>query len=282
MDNPFEPINHVKDCRYGKMLYNIHDMYIGKALDLYGEYCQFEIDIFEHLVKPGDVALDLGANMGSHTVYYAQKVGPKGAVIAVEPQRIIYQILCANVALNSLLNVHCLHYAVGDAAGDIIIPPIDYSKDNNFGAIGLGSFTQGERVSVMLLDNLQVPRCDLIKIDVEGMETAVLRGATKMIQQHNPVLFVENDRQEHSRELLETLFGFGYQLYWACTPYFNPNNYFNNNENIYGRSMSVNMLCLPEGYGRQPNLPPITSSDVNIIELLSSGKLAPFDPNNIF
>jgi hypothetical protein len=51
----------VKRCRHGLMLYNSSDIYIGRSLDLYGEYSHGEADVFEHLLRPGMVAIDVGA-----------------------------------------------------------------------------------------------------------------------------------------------------------------------------------------------------------------------------
>ena len=87
------------------MLYNEHDIYIGRSLDLYGEFSEGECDVFRQLIQPGWTVLELGANIGSHTVFLAKRVGPSGRVIAFEPQRIVFQTLCANIALNNLLNV---------------------------------------------------------------------------------------------------------------------------------------------------------------------------------
>ena len=88
--------------------------------------------------------MEIGANIGSHTVPLAQWAGPEGQVFAFEPQRIVFQTLCANVALNNLVNVYCLQQAVGSESGSIIVPNLDYQVENNFGGLTLGSSTQGE------------------------------------------------------------------------------------------------------------------------------------------
>src|ERR1041385_6647627 len=79
---PVPEFNRVKDCRYGKMIYNANDMYIGRALELYGEYCQGEADLFAQIVRPGDIVIDAGANIGGHTVFFARAVAPGGYVFA--------------------------------------------------------------------------------------------------------------------------------------------------------------------------------------------------------
>src|SRR5437773_2697778 len=94
----FPQFNRLKQCRHGMMLYNINDVYIGRSLDQYGEFSEGELDLFQQFVKPGQLILEVGANIGAHTVWLAQAVGSTGTVLAFEPQRIVYQALCANLA----------------------------------------------------------------------------------------------------------------------------------------------------------------------------------------
>lgn len=270
MENEYPIFNHLKQCRYGTMLYNIHDIYMGKALELYGEYCQAEIDLFDLYIQPGNIVIDVGANLGCHTVYFARKVGRAGGVLAFEPQRIIYQTLCANMALNQFTNAWCECAALGEQTGNIIVPQLDVHRDINFGSLSLGQFQagQGEQVPLHVLDRWQLPRCDFIKIDVEGMESAVLGGATRIIKQFKPVMFIENDRREKSKALIEQLLALDYSLYWACLPLYNPNNFFKNPENIYANTVSLNLLCIHNSKPQDTNLPKVINSDQTWDDLL--------------
>ena len=92
----------IKRCRYGLMLFSARDTYIGRSFDLYGEFAEDEVAVFRQLVHPGQSVFDIGANIGAHTIALAAIVGPLGHVTAFEPQRVIFQILNANVALNGL------------------------------------------------------------------------------------------------------------------------------------------------------------------------------------
>jgi FkbM family methyltransferase len=236
----------LKETRHGRMLFLSSDSYIGRSLDLYGEYSEGEAVVFRQLMRPGDVAVEVGANIGVHTVTLAKLAGAAGLVIAFEPQRIIFQLLCANLALNGLINVIARHAAAGAEAGSINVPRLDYAMDNNFGGMALGHAEGGEPVPVVALDSLTLPSLRLLKIDVEGMERAVLSGARQTIARHRPILYVENDRRAHSAELIGMIGEQGYAMWWHAPPLFNPNNFRGHAENVFGAVVSINLLCTPK------------------------------------
>jgi FkbM family methyltransferase len=237
-------MNRLIRGRHGLTLYNKHDKYIGRSLELYGEFSQLEVELFEQVIRPGWLVVEAGANIGAHTVPLARLVGETGQVHAFEPQRVVFQTLCANVALAGLTNVRCHQTAVGEGAGEIVIPPIDYRQENNFGGLGLGEFKQGEKVPLVTIDSLNLPACHFLKADVEGMELAALRGAKATIDKYRPILYVENDRQEKSAPLVRFIRELGYKLYRHRPPLFNPGNYFENQANAFGPVVSINMLCI--------------------------------------
>lgn len=256
----FETYNRAKQCRYGTLVYNFHDLYVGKSLDAYGEFSEGEIELFRQFITPGKVVVEVGANVGAHTVFLAQAVGMTGAVFAFEPQRLVFQTLCANLALNNIANVIAHHAAVGQHPGEIIVPLLDFRKEQNFGGLALGDFKEGEKVPVMTIDGLNLGRCDLIKVDVEGMEQLVLAGATKTIARCKPVLYVENDRQEKAAALVRAIDAMDYNLYWHTPPLFNPNNFAANPVNVFGQIVSLNMLCVPRAW--QQNITGLQPVDV--------------------
>lgn len=253
----------LKRCRHGLMLYNAGDTYVGRSFDLYGEFSQAEAAMFEQVLRPGMVAIDVGANIGAHTVVMSRAVGAGGAVVAFEPQRVVFQMLCANLAINRLENVRTIHAAAGAEAGTLLVPSIDYSAGGNFGGIELGHHDKGEAVEVRTLDSQPLDQCQFIKIDAEGMENEVLKGAGESLSRFQPILYVENDRHERSSELIERLFSADYRLYWHRPLLFNPDNFFANSDNVFENIVSRNMLCLPkESATNVEGLPEITSSDV--------------------
>lgn len=248
---PQLPLNYkLKKCRYGPMLFNSQDVYVGRSFELYGEYCEAEIDLLRRLCKPGDLVLDIGANIGADSIPLARHLGARGRVIAFEPQRLVFQMLCANVALNSLSNVWCHWQALGRGPGHVVVPPINYAASGNFGGISMARDGTGEHVPTVTIDSLALPSCALMKIDVEGMEKEVLMGAADTIAKFRPRLYVENDGSHDSPGLIAHLMEHGYRLFWHLPPLFSPGNFFKNPKNAFPGTVCVNMLCLP----REDNL----------------------------
>jgi FkbM family methyltransferase len=252
--------NVVKDCRYGKMIYNKNDMYIGKSFDLYGEFPEGEVDLFRQVIHPGETVLDIGGNLGAHTLVFSQLVGEAGQVHAFEPQRLVFQTLAGNMAINSVTNVYAYQKAVGEAPGYIKVPVLNWNlKDLNWGGLKLGIWDQGEEVEQITVDSLALAACHFMKADVEGMEFAVVKGATDTIKRFRPILYLECNKGEESQELLRYLDRLDYNLYWHEPALYNENNFFNKKENVFfekrqdenGRELlcnvvSQNVLCLPK------------------------------------
>ena len=152
------------------------------------------------------VVIDVGANIGLYTVPVASMVASAGGrLIAFEPQRIVFQQLCANVFANRLDCVWAFNQAVGKECGILDLPTIDYSKTVNIGAFSLDEGLQRARgleagldrsrtepVLLTTLDSVKVPGAvRAVKIDVEGMEIDVIRGGRNFLEAHRfpPLLF---------------------------------------------------------------------------------------------
>jgi FkbM family methyltransferase len=238
--------NELRMCRSGPMIYNKYDVYVGGSLQKYGEFSEGEQAMFRQIVRRGAIVAEVGANIGGHTVELSRIVGPDGEVHAFEPQRIVFQTLCANLALNQCANVHARQVALGASAGTILVPALDPSIRNNFGGLSLRDASSGEAVSSITLDSLDLPACHMLKIDVEGMEVEVLQGALGTIDAYRPIMYLENDRPERSHELLALVLGLDYAVYWHLPQLYNPANFDGNDENIFPGIVSINVLCVPK------------------------------------
>ena len=260
-DDPIFQSDYIrlKMCRHGPMMFNVNDTFIGRQLDVYGEFHEKQGSLFREVVKPGDTAVDLGANIGGHTIPLAKHIGPQGSLIAFEPQRVIFTILCGNIALNTLQNVTPIRAAIGAEPATIKVPALDPRHAANFGGLELGG--GGESVSMMTVDQLQLQSCHFMKIDIEGMEIEALRGAAATIARHRPALYVENDRPDRSAALIAMLLEADYRLWWHVPALFNPDNFFGRQDNIFGPMVSVNILCIPRERPVTVTLPQITDPD---------------------
>lgn len=239
----FNKIVHGRDAVY---IANTNDTYVGQALIRYGEYGQQEFGLLSAVTGQGSVIAEVGANMGAHTVRLAKHVGLQGRVVAFEPQPVMFQALSGTIALNGLMNVDCLPYALSSKTGFLKIPSLDYRQQNNFGGISFETPTEGGLpVPMNRFDDVFVlPRLDMMKIDVEGMELEVLTGAEATINKFRPVIYMENDNRPKSAALLQWLFDHDYRVWWHTPALFNPENHFGNSENVYGNVCSLNVLAI--------------------------------------
>jgi len=246
-DAPLYEKDHLRlrPCRHGMMVYNTNDQYIGAMLDQYGEFSEGENDVFRQTLKPGMTAVEAGANVGAHTLALARQVGPTGRVLAFEPQRSVFQMLCANLALNALEQVEPHWAAAGSTDGTITVPRLDSTQPQNFGGLTLGRNKAGDSVRLVRLDSLGLAACHLIKMDVEGMELDVLLGATDTIRRCAPLIYSENDRQDRSPALIRQLQAMGYRCFWHLPPCVRMPNFRGNAENRFPGLVSCNMLCVP-------------------------------------
>ncbi len=229
-----------RDCRHGRFSFPAQDQYVGRALDLYGEWSEREVGLVRSLTGPGSCVIEVGSNIGSHTVPIARHVGRSGMVVAFEPQRVIFQLLCANLVANRLFNVRALQAAGGRMPGSTLVPEIPIGSDYNFGAVRVGS-TEGTAVPVVTIDSLALPRVDFIKIDAEDHEPAVLLGALDTLERFAPPVLLEYNH--HMRPAVNRVLRL---LDWRCwyfdEPLFNPSNFRGRSDNLLGPYVSLNLL----------------------------------------
>lgn len=222
--------HRIKSTRHGMMLYNIHDVFIGKSLDLYGEWSWEELEVT--LPYAHGIVIDAGAYIGTHTLVYA-RVAPH--VVAFEPCYSTYQNLVCNLALNAVENVRAFNIALGDTIGMVEIGVPLLSVENNFGRVSVGQ--AGTFIPMQTIDSLGLSGVSLIKIDVEGHEEEVLRGAQSTLARDHPVLYVEADRPEKVGALIATIEALGYEWMQHEVP-LHPG---------FGHLASKNLLCKWKG-----------------------------------
>ena len=234
--------------RYGELSFYAKDSFIGYALERYGEYSEAEVDLFRQLIKPGDTVVEVGANIGALTLPLAKLVGPEGRVLAFEPQPDSFQLLLRNLRQNDLTQRIVAHRVVVSDKGGcrVKMPKLAELGHDNYGGVEVGSGSID--VQTVTLDAMSVHRIHLLKVDVEGMEAVVIRGAHKLIMGFRPVLYVENDRAEKSDELLALIRSMEYRIYEHRPPIFNNPKNFNSAEVLEKDAalVSLNLLCIPK------------------------------------
>jgi FkbM family methyltransferase len=226
-------------CRHGTFSFP-DDMYIGQSMRMYGEYSEQEVAFLCSLLKPGGVVVEAGANIGAITVPMAKVVGGNGGVFAYEPQEVIFNTLVENTSRELLCVI-----AMNDALGKVEETRRYSSNSGNTGGVAL-SDSGDHAASVIALDSIAMDHVDLLKIDVEGMETDVLVGARKTIMRSRPLIYVENDRPKNKQRVVDTLFAYGYRVWRHEPPLFNPDNFKGVKENLWPNVVSFNLIAAPE------------------------------------
>jgi FkbM family methyltransferase len=229
----------VQDCRYGPMMYLPNDKWIGKSFHLYGEALEHEIDLIKQFVKKGDVALDLGANMGAITIPLAQAVGETGRVYAFEPQEYLYYVLCGNIALNCLYHTTAFQRPFWSSSGHLLYCPSPLLRDDkgvslydakgfHYGGIYLteeSRFEHENKLETIALDDMNLDRVDFMKIDVEGAEVEVLKGAEKILERDRPIMFIET-MPLTAPKITQVLRDYGYAYRSCRIRFFNQANFY--------------------------------------------------------
>ena len=155
-----------------------------------------EIDFLNTFLNEGDCFLDIGANVGLFSLYASKKVGPSGTVIAFEPSQTTFKRLLENLELNSLKNVKPYNLGLSDQEEmlELNISVNGFEAWNTFVHTNDNKFSTKEHVQVRLLDDflkeisLDIDKIALvIKLDVEGFELNVLKGAVKLLSRDNAI-----------------------------------------------------------------------------------------------
>ena len=167
----------------------------------------------ERRIRHGDgvIAVDCGANIGVHTLEWSRHMRGWGSVVAIEAQERIFYALAGNIALQNCFNARAIWAAVDTKTGEMKIPEPDYEAHGSYGSLELRQFRNTEyigqcidyeeptlKVRTLSIDSLQLPRVDLIKMDIEGMEMDALSGAVTTIQGCRPYLFFEVTKSDET------------------------------------------------------------------------------------
>lgn len=221
-----------------------------------GKYESATTGIFQKLLVPGDVVIDIGANIGYFSLLAGSIVGVTGRVLSFEPETNNMEALCRNISLNGFKNIYPARFAISDYSG---ISEFHVSiNDPAHSLIKTGVHSSTVPVMVNTLDRLVLEdNIKLIKTDTEGNELAVLRGAESVIRKSEDIsLIIEvNTAITSAKELLDYVRFLGMEVFYIINDY-NDTVVFcegldhlekeSNNPSFY-----VNLLCMRQAtYGR--------------------------------
>lgn len=171
--------------------------YTSVTAYLLRDWVEPELRALDRLLSPGQVFVDIGANVGLYALKGARLVGRHGRVIAMEPGASARAQLEANLALNNFSWVDVIAKAAADVNGRATLhhvalgdDPQAFSLIENLSARGRGEIVETVRLD-SLVESLGLERLDLIKIDVEGAEAMVLRGAGETLSRFRPAVIFE-------------------------------------------------------------------------------------------
>ena len=173
-----------------------------------GSYEPEQTAAFLKAVQPGSVVYDVGAHYGYYSLLASHLAGANGRVIALEPSPRNLAVLRKHIELNRAVNITVLETALGDHQGE--------ARFDNRAGSGVGHLSPEGPLTVKLttLDALgrEFPAPNVLKIDVEGAEEAVLLGGREMIVKGKPAIFLSTHGPALAENCSRLLRGFGYSL----------------------------------------------------------------------
>lgn len=172
------------------------DTHISAWVEQTGKLCHDET-VEKHilpLIQPGQTVIDAGANIGDHTVAYMKQVGNYGLVYAFEPHKEAHECLMHNVLHNSSYSMYMLYdCALSDRVENVCLSP----NPTIPGASHIGG--NGSVIQTAMLDQRIGGQVHFIKIDCEGYDFFVLRGAIRLLTLFRPIVLMEMNRGHMSR-----------------------------------------------------------------------------------
>lgn len=184
---------------YGTLIINTHDPLLQTNL-------QENVREIEDLMQfSRGVVLDIGANVGSHAINFSKVAD---IVYAFEPQPRTYYNLCANLLLNLVFNVVPFNQALGSYCGETRVANLDPTQPNTPMGVQVGNGDQP--VAMRTIDSLGISPIHFIKIDTEGHELEILRGAQETLRKENPILYVEIHEKHLIQPIVDLMEGLGY------------------------------------------------------------------------
>jgi FkbM family methyltransferase len=211
------------------------------------DWFEAEMEFWRSRLSPGMTVIDVGANAGVYTFSAAQKVGPTGRVIAIEPFSGCVNLLNETIRLNALSQVHVCHGAASERSGKVKLSLRASSELNEISDADLpeGTYEEVEGFTLdSLIDTLNLTKIDFLKIDAEGHEIPVLKGSDRLLREFRPVILYENIAgiQGSNLPVAEFLQQYDYEIH-IYKPYIQEISKVQQLEDIHG---NLNVIAVPK------------------------------------
>jgi FkbM family methyltransferase len=187
------------------------------SLNLFADrdYINDDFKYLDKYLNLGDTFIDIGANIGTWSTYASKLVGTKGKVLCFEPHPLMFKYLTGNIAVNDFKNILSFNVGCSDKDEELYF-------SNNYDTMNHITLNPENSIIVPVkeLDNYtnHLERIDLLKIDVEGFELSVFKGATKSLQKTKKIIFESNETFQNkynykTSDILTLLNSAGFKVY---------------------------------------------------------------------
>lgn len=257
------------ETRVGRVVFPANDIYLYRALAECGEYCRGEASVYKKIIRPGMTVLDVGANIGLMSLLFARTVGNAGTVHAFEPSVFANNLLRENIGLNGLGNIRVRRAAVSDTVGktSFVNPDPASISSFNYGSLSLAHSirnARGENVETdqVTVDSIDLHECDFIKIDVEGFEAAVVRGALRTIDRCKPWLSLEIGNPKDDVSWVPLLKARGYRIFAFSAYIFSSPNFKARNIDDLPKVVCASAIAVPPGKNQMEVFGPVFRREI--------------------
>lgn len=227
--NTVEKSFEIVSTYFGNFLINENDL-IGNFIKNQKQWEYHLFEFYSQILDKNSYCIDAGANLGFHTIQFGNL---SKKVYAFEPQPLIFNQLCANILFNDLNEIIVPHrLALGDKIDKQQLWNIEHEDwvgngVYNWGGRGIiqkdldpkraneNEYREYDVIDIIPLDSLNIPKCDLLKIDIQGYEYFAFLGAKHLLESNKPVVLLENHINDLENEIKskEFLLNMGYELY---------------------------------------------------------------------
>jgi len=210
----------VAETRMGALQYLPDEPLVGDSLRWYGELLQPQLDLLVPMVRPASTVLEVGAGVGAHALALAVAAGDEGHLILYESNPVARRILRKNLDVNRVGNVTLMRWTCSAGAS--------------------------AQPSLESLDELQLDRLHLLKVNDAAAVTDVLTGAVATLWRLRPLLFLAVEDESALTGTAVRIRECGYRCWRVETPWFNPRNFNRRDDDMFAGRAALALLAIPE------------------------------------